>query len=233
MDNSKIGQHISAQFNKELLDIHNKVLAMGGLVERQLELAMLAVVTGNMEQGERVIKRDYKIGELEKSIYQECMTILALRQPRAFDLRFLIGAIKVIHELERIGNKAERIAEKAIKLARFNSLRSHYELENMAELVKGMLHDTLHSFARVALADVSTITERDQKVDREYESILRQLVLRMMEDPRNITLSLELLEIIRALERVGDHACYIAEHLVYMIKGEDLRKTKLEAKLPQ
>ncbi len=231
MDNSKIVHHISEKFNKELVDIHNNVLSMGGLVERQLELAIQSIVTWNMEIAERVIKRDYQIDALERSIDQECMTILALRQPRAFDLRFLIGVIKTIHELERIGNKAASIAELAIKLERLNNLRFHYELEHMAELVKGMLHDDLHGFARMTLDDVSTIAERDLLVDREYDSILRQLISRMMEDPRNITRSLEVLEIIRALERIGDHACYIAEHLVYMINGEDIRILKLEEKL--
>ena len=230
MDKSSIGQHISAQFNKELLDIHHKVLVMGGLVERQVKLAIQAVVTGGMVLGEQVIKQDYEIDALEKTIDQECMTILALRQPTAFDLRLLIGVIKIIDEIERIGNKAERVAEMAIKLGRVNNLRAHYELEHMAELVKGMLHDALHGFARMTHEDASTIIERDQQVDNEYESILRQLILRMMEDPRNITRSLEALETIRALERMGDHACNIAEHLVYMVKGEDLRLSKLEKK---
>ena len=233
MENSKIKHHISEQFNKELVDIHNKVLAMGGLVERQLELAIQSVLTGNMELAERVIKQDYPIDALEKSIDQECMTILALRQPRAFDLRLLIGVIKTIHELERIGNKAERVAQMAIKLARVNNLHSHYEIEHMAELVKGMLHDALHSFARMSIEDVSTIAERDQQVDRESEGILRQLIFRMMEDPRNISRSLEVIEIIRAIERMGDHACYIAEHLVYIINGDDVRIVKLEEKLQE
>jgi phosphate transport system protein len=231
MDNSKIVHHISEKFNKELVDIHNKVLTMGGLVERQLELSIQAVVTGNMEIAELVVKRDYQIDALEKSIDQECMTILTLRQPRAFDLRLLIGVVKTIHELERIGNKAAKVAEMAIKLFRVNNIRFNYELEHMAEMVKGMLHDVLHSFARMTLDDVSAISERDQLVDKEYDSILRLLISRMMEDPRNITRSLEVLETIRALERMGDHVCYIAEHLVYMINGEDLRISKLEAKV--
>ena len=223
MDNSKIGHHISEQFNKELEDIRNKVLVMGGLVERQIELAIEAYTTGNMELAEQVIKQDNDVDLLEIAIDQECTQILALRQPTAFDLRLLIAVIKIIHEIERVGDKAERIAEMAIQLANSELRISHHELEHMAQLVKGMMHDALDSFARMTVEDVPAITALDINVDREYDSILRQLITRMMEDPRNITRTLDILWTVRALERIGDHACYICEHLVYMIKGEDVR----------
>ncbi|MEI6542941.1 MAG: phosphate signaling complex protein PhoU [Methylococcales bacterium] len=223
MDNSKIGHHISEQFNKELEDIRNKVLVMGGLVERQIELAIEAYTTGNMELAEQVIKQDNDVDLLEIAIDQECTQILALRQPTAFDLRLLIAVIKIIHEIERVGDKAERIAEMAIQLANSEIRISHHELEHMAQLVKGMMHDALDSFARMSVEDVPAITALDINVDREYDSILRQLITRMMEDPRNITRTLDILWTVRALERIGDHACYICEHLVYMIKGEDVR----------
>ncbi len=236
MDNSKIGHHISEQFNKELEDIRNKVLTMGGLVEQQIDLAIKAYTTGDMEMAERVIKQDNQVDALEMAIDLECTQILALRQPTAFDLRLLITVIKVIHEIERVGDKAERVAEMAIKLAGVPSQNNfpHYELEHMAELVKGMLHDALDAFARMTIEGVSAITERDDNVDREYDNILRQLITRMMEDPRNITRTLDVLWTVRALERIGDHACYICEHLVYMIKGEDVRhlsQSELESKL--
>jgi phosphate transport system protein len=223
MDNSKIGHHISEQFNKELEDIRNKVLIMGGLVERQIELAVEAYTTGNMELAEQVIKQDNQVDSLEMAIDLECTQILALRQPTAFDLRLLITVIKIIHEIERVGDKAERIAEMAIKLAGNQSKFPHHELEHMAELVKEMLHDALDSFARMAIENVPAITALDDNVDREYDNILRQLITRMMEDPRNITQTLDVLWTVRALERIGDHACYICEHLVYMVKGEDVR----------
>jgi len=148
---------------------------------------------------------------------------MALRQPTAFDLRLLITVLRMIHEIERIGDKAERIAEMAIKLTGVDSKFPHHELEHMAELVKGMLHDALDAFARMTIEDVPAIAALDDSVDREYDNILRQLITRMMEDPRNITLTLDVLWTVRALERIGDHACYICEHLVYMIKGEDVR----------
>ncbi len=235
MDNTKIGQHISGQFNKELEDVRNKVLTMGGLVEQQIELAVTAFSTGDVEMAELVIKQDNQVDALEMAIDQECMQIFALRQPAAFDLRLLITVIKVINELERVGDLAERIAEMAIQLSSADNKHDHYyELEHMAELVQEMLHGALDVFARMNVEDVTTITGLDENVDREYASIIRQLITRMMEDPRNITRMLDVLWIARSLERIGDHACNVCEHLIYMVKGEDVRhltQEELEKKM--
>lgn len=237
MDNNKIGQHISGQFNKELEDVRNKVLTMGGLVEQQIELAVTAFSTGDVEMAELVIKQDNQVDALEVAIDHECMQILALRQPAAFDLRLLITVIKIVNELERVGDLAERVAEMAIQLtsAESSSKRDqYYELEHMAELVQNMLHGALDVFARMNIEEVAIITSLDDNVDREYGSIIRQLITRMMEDPRNITRMLDVLWIARSLERIGDHACNICDHLVYMVKGEDVRhltQAELEEKV--
>ncbi len=223
MDNSKISHHISGQFNKELEDVRNKVLAMGGLVEQQLELAIDALILGNVEQAELVISQDSQVDALEIAIELECTQILALRQPTAFDLRLLLAVIKIIHELERSGNKAKRIAEMAIKLSSYTNTMPRHDMDRMIELVKSMLDHALDAFARMSIDEIPAITERDQKVDREYENIVRLLITHMMEDPRNITRFLDVLTTVRALERVGDHARYICEHLVFMIKGENVR----------
>jgi phosphate transport system protein len=223
MDNSKISHHISEQFNKELEDVRNKVLAMGGLVEQQLELSIEALITGNVEQAEFVIGQDSQIDTLEVSIELECTQILALRQPTAFDLRLLLAVIKIVHELERIGNKAKRIAEMAVKLSGHTNSMPKHDMDRMVELVKAMLDNALDAFARMSIDEIPAITERDQKVDREYENIVRLLITHMMEDPRNITRFLDVMTTVRALERVGDHARYICEHLVFMIKGENVR----------
>jgi len=228
MDNSKIGHHISEQFNKELEDVRNKVLAMGGLVEQQLEMAIEALVAGNVEQAELVIGQDSQIDLLEVAIELECTQIMALRQPTAFDLRLLLAVIKIIHELERIGNKAKRIAEMAVKLANYTNSMPKHDMDRMVELVKIMLDHALDAFARMSIDEIPAITERDQKVDREYENIVRLLITHMMEDPRNITRFLDVLTTVRALERVGDHARYICEHLVFMIKGENVRHLSQE-----
>jgi phosphate transport system protein len=238
MDNSKIGHHISGQFNKELEDVRNKVLTMGGLVEQQIELAVTAFSTGDVEMAELVIKQDNQVDALEIAIDQECMQILALRQPAAFDLRLLITVIKVVNELERVGDMAERVAEMAIQLSSADNKQhvQYFELEHMAELAQEMLHGALDVFARMNIEDVTIITGLDANVDREYGSIIRQLITRMMEDPRNITRMLDVLWIARSLERIGDHACNICEHLIYMVKGEDVRhltQEELERKMKE
>lgn len=224
MDNSKIGHHISGQFNRELEDIRNKVLTMGGLVEQQIELAIQAFTNNDMEMAELVIKQDNQVDAMEMEVDLECTQILALRQPTAFDLRLLLTVIKIINELEIVGDLAERIAKMAIQLSDSeNRNNQYYELQHMGDLVKEMLHGALDAFARMSIDDITQITGKDENVDREYDSIVRQLITHMMEDPRNITRTLNVLWTVRAMERIGDHACYICEHLVFMIKGEAVR----------
>jgi phosphate transport system protein len=236
MENTSIGHHISEQFNKELEDIRNHVLTMGGLVEEQIGLALNAFINSDVELAELVIKQDNQIDDLEKALDRECMQIMALRQPTAFDLRLLIAVLKIINELERVGDLAEHIAKMAIQGSGIEGHKSgsYHEIQHMAALVQAMLHEALDAFARMTVDQVPEITGKDENVDREYASIIRQQITYMMEDPRNITRTLNVLWTIRSLERIGDHACNICEHLVYMIKGEDVRhisREELERKL--
>lgn len=225
MDSTHISHHISGQFNKELEDIRNHVLTMGGLVEEQIELAIKAFTTADSELAEQVIKQDNQIDDLEVALDRECTQILALRQPTAFDLRLLMTVLRTINELERVGDLAEVIAKMAITISDVEHAKAdeYYEIQHMADIVKGMLHDALDSFARMNVDNVPEITSRDVNVDREYASIIRQQITYMMEDPRNIKRTLNVLWTVRSLERIGDHACNICEHIVYMIKGEDVR----------
>jgi phosphate transport system protein len=226
MDNTKIGHHISGQFNKELEDVRNHVLTMGGMVEEQIELAIKAFTTHDLELAEQVIKQDNQIDDLEIALDYECTQILALRQPTAFDLRLLMTVLKIINELERVGDLAEHIAKMAIHLSNIEGNFKndpYYEVQHMADLVRNMLHDALDAFARMNIENVLAITGKDENVDREYASIIRQQITYMMEDPRNITRTLNVLWTVRSLERIGDHACNMCEHLVYMINGEDVR----------
>lgn len=223
MDN-KVGHHISQQFDKELEDIRHKVLTMGGLVEQQIELAVKAFSQGDMELAEQVIKQDNLVNTMETEIDQECIQIIALRQPTAFDLRLLIAVIKLLTEIERVGDNAKRIAQMAIHIANdSDNADSYYELQHISEMVKEMLHTALDAFARMNTDEVAHINVQDENVNREYKSIMRQLITRMMEDPRNITRSLDILWAARALERIGDHACNVSEYVVYMMKGQDIR----------
>lgn len=231
MDINKIGHHISRQYNEEMEDIRNKVLNMGGLVEQQIEQATAAFMNSDLEMAEQVIQQDEVVNQLEMRIDQECTEILAKRQPAAFDLRLLLSVIKTINDLERIGDEASKIAEMAIHLngtEHKHKSEDYYEIQHLVDLVREMLHGSLDAFARLNVDDVLSITAQDAKVDREYGSIIRQLVSRMMEDPRNVRRTLDVLWTARALERIGDHACNICEHVIYMVKGEDVRHISRE-----
>lgn len=224
MDNMIIKQHISRQFNNEMEQIRNKVLAMGGLVEEQVELATKAFMSSDTESAEKVIEQDQLINALEKEIDHECTEIMAKRQPAAFDLRMLIATLKIITDLERIGDEAVRIAKVAMRLESGDYYQDKYfEIEHLLDMVKEMLNGSLDAYARTDTEELVAITAQDSKVDREYGSITRQLITQMMEDPRNITRALDVLWTARALERIGDHACNVCEHVIYMVKGQDVR----------
>ena len=229
MDNNKIKQHISRQFNEEMEDIRNKVLAMGGLVEQQVDLATKAFMGYDMESAEKVVQQDQLVNELEKNIDHECTEIMAKRQPAALDLRMLIATIKIITDLERIGDEAARIAKMTMRLEGADYYQDkYYEIEHLLELVKDMLNGALDAYARTDVEEVIAITAQDAKVDREYTSITRQLITQMMENPRNITRALDMLWTARALERIGDHTCNVCEHVIYMVKGKDVRHVSRE-----
>jgi len=223
MEKSNINHHISRQFNQEIEDIRNKVLRMGGLVQQQMEMAVQAIVQSDVELAEKVIQQDEDVNEMEKQIDEECMLILARRQPAAFDLRLLISVIKTIGDLERIGDQAERIARMAIQLQDIDQKANYHELEHLTELVKSMLSGALDAFARFSVDSALKTFKEDKKVDQEYVSIFRQLTAQMMEDPRNIKRALNVLNVNRSLERIGDHTCNICEYIIYTIKGEDVR----------
>jgi phosphate transport system protein len=235
MENRASGQHISHLFDEEMENIRNKVLTMGGLVEQQIEQAVKAYTNSDKEMAEYVIQQDIVVNNLEMAIDYDCIQVIAKRQPAAVDLRMLISIIKAITDLERIGDEAGRIAKMAIRLqATDYNQEQYYEINHLVSLVQEMLRDSLNAFARMDLKQVAEITGKDKKVDREYASIIRQLITRMMEDPRNITRFIDVLWTARALERIGDHACNICEHVVYMVKGDDVRhisQDELESKI--
>ena len=229
MEKDSIGHHISQQFNAELNDVRNRVLNMGGLVEQQIGDAIEALNEGDSALAERVIKTDVDVNSMEVAVDEECSRILARRQPAASDLRLIVAIIKTITDLERIGDQAERIARMALRLSRSPSdhLR-HVDLVGMGGQVRKMLRDTLDAFARMDPEVALTVARSDQKVDKEYEALMRQLITYMMEDPRSITHALDLMWSARALERIGDHAGNICEYIIYLVKGKDVRHTSIE-----
>lgn len=224
-----LSRHISTQFNSELDDIRQRVLTMGGLVEQQVSDAVRALATGDGELGELVSERDHKVNSLEVSIDEECARVLARRQPAASDLRLIVAVIKTITDLERVGDEAEKIGRMAAKLATQPPPPSLLQqVDSMGQRVKHMVRQTLDAFARLDAEDALEIAKEDRKVDSDYESISRQCLTFMMEDPRTIRSVLDLTWAVRSLERIGDHSSNISEYVIYLIRGKDVRHLSLE-----
>ncbi|EMR13111.1 phosphate transport system regulatory protein PhoU [Methylophaga lonarensis MPL] len=222
-------QHISQQFEKELQDIRSQVLAMGGLVEQQVQNAMEALVNGDADLARSVISGDDEINKLEVSIDEDCIQIIAKRQPTASDLRLVTGILKTITDLERIGDESVRIARMALNLSEKDRPKKNYrELSNLGNHVRGMLRDALDAFARFDVDTALRTAREDREVDAEYESILRQLITYMMEDPRAVTRVLDMMWSARSLERIGDHAHNVCEHVIYLVEGKDVRHLSVE-----
>jgi phosphate transport system protein len=229
MDKTGLGQHISEQYNAELEAIRNRVLAMGGLVEQQIDTAITALCASDTGLAESVINGDIQVNALEVSIDEECSQVLARRQPAASDLRLIVAVIKTITDLERIGDQAEKVAMMGLRLAELEHPKNGYdEMRSLGKMARDMLHDALDAFARLDAEAAMHVAQRDQMVDHEYESIMRQRITHMMEDPRKITRSLDVMWAARALERIGDHARNIAEYVIYLVKGKDVRHTTIE-----
>ena len=229
MDKIDIGHHISQRYNQELEEIRNQVLAMGGLVEQQLNNALQAYSNRDAAMAEQVIKDDYQVNALEVAIDEECTQVLARRQPAASDLRLIVSVIKTITDLERIGDETGKVAKMTTALAESdNNSEQGIEIEHLGNRVRQILHNALDAFARTDVDAALKVAQEDIKVDREYESLMRQLITYMMEDPRTIRRSLDLMWTIRALERIGDHSRNICEYVIYLVKGRDVRHISLE-----
>ncbi|MDX1507560.1 MAG: phosphate signaling complex protein PhoU [Woeseiaceae bacterium] len=228
MQASDLSDHISRRFNKDIEELRNNVLSMGGLVETQLSRAIAAIVSGDSELGLKVARDDYKVNKLEVAIDEECSRILATRSPAAGDLRLIVAIIKTITDLERIGDEAEKIGFLASKLAAMDRPTDSYrELKNLGNHVSHMLRDAMNAFARFDIDEAMDVVREDERVDEEYDSITRQCITFMMEDPRSIKRVMNVTWAARSLERIGDHAKNICEYVIYMVQGKDVRHTGL------
>ena len=229
MPQDDYGHHISQQFNTELEEVRSRFLAMGGLVERQVSDAMHALLDADSALAVAVMQNDQKINLLETRIDEELVRILARRQPAASDLRMIIAISKSITDLERIGDEAAKIARYAKALCEEGeSPRGYVETRHIGNQVRLMIHDTLDAFARMDAEQAFKVMQADGEIDIEYKTATRALMTYMMEDPRYISRVLNVLWVLRGLERIGDHARNISEQLIYMVKGADVRHTSYD-----
>jgi phosphate transport system protein len=222
-------EHTSHQFEAELEAIRSHVLAMGGLVERQIEDALHAIIEADSARAEETLAREKQVNSMEISVDDEATRILVRRQPAASDLRMVLVLTKTVRDLERIGDESKKIAKLAVKLTEEGpSPRGYHELRHIGAAVREMLHDSLDALARLDVATALGVVRRDKVVDQEYKSATRELVTYMMEDPRSISRVINVMWALRALERIGDHARNISEYVFFLVKGKDLRHEGLE-----
>ena len=222
-------QHISRQFDNELEAIRSDVLTMGGLAEQQFSDALRALMEFNVSHAEKVIENEVKLNACEVSIDDECVTLLARRQPAAGDLRLVMAVIKTITDLERIGDEAEKIAKMAINLAEKSGPRSYYiGINSMGVFVRDMVRDALNAFARMDSQEALVTAAKEPESDEQYGALLRQLITYMMEDPRSISSIIDAVWVARALERIADHARNICENVIYLVEGKDVRHISIE-----
>ncbi len=223
-------EHIFKQFDADLEAVRSQVLKMGGLVEEQIIHAIDALATGNTELADQVIANDHRVNALEVAIDEDCSHIIARRQPTAGDLRIVMMIVKTITDLERIGDEAAKIARmtKLIYAKDAVSAPRFLEIKHMGNLVLEMLRKSLDAFARLEVSSAGQIARQDIQVDEEFRLVLRHLITFMMEDPRTISVAIDILFAAKAIERMGDHAKNMSEYVVYMVKGKDVRHTTPE-----
>ena len=222
-------EHLSKQYDQDLDDIRSRVLEMGGLVELQIQMALDAYTSGNAELVDRIIEEDERVNRFEVGIDDACIHIVARRQPAAGDLRTVMAIGKIVTDLERMGDEAEKIARMTRQLYESNQMPSpkFVDVGHVADVALSMLHRALDAFARSDAAEAARVVKEDAAIDAEFLAILRQLITFMMEEPRTIGRAIGVVWIAKAVERIGDHAKNIAEQVIYIVKGADVRHTDM------
>jgi phosphate transport system protein len=223
-------KHLSTQFDSELTSVSAQVMELGGLVESQIRQAIYALSQFSVEVANEVTANEARVNAMEIEIDRDLSSIIARRQPTARDLRLLIAISKTTANLERVGDEAEKIARMVRSIIQSGSPRSlpSLELRIAADLASGLLNKALDAFARLDITAAVAILKEDDLIDAEFDGFVRKLITYMMEDPRMISPSLDLLFLAKAIERIGDHAKNIAEFIIYVVKGEDIRHSSME-----
>ena len=223
-------KHLSTQFDSELTSVSAQVMELGGLVESQIRQAIYALSQFSVEVANEVTANEARVNAMEIEIDRDLSSIIARRQPTARDLRLLIAISKTTANLERVGDEAEKIARMVRSIIQSGSPRSlpSLELRIAADLASGLLNKALDAFARLDITAAVAILKEDDLIDAEFDGFVRKLITYMMEDPRMISPSLDLLFLAKAIERIGDHAKNIAEFIIYVVKGEDIRHSTME-----
>jgi phosphate transport system protein len=221
-------QHIASRFDEDLNRLRTHVLQMGGLVETQLSAAIDAYSNGEVGYVKSIVETDRKVNDLEVQIDDDCAHIIAMRQPAASDLRLVLGISRLVTDLERAGDEAKKIAKGVRRIYDNGHMPAQYAVgvRHLAEAALAMVRQSLDAFARLDSELAKNVIRADANVDVEFKSIMRQLITHMMEDPRTITVAIDILAIARAIERIGDHAKNIAEHVIYIDQGRDIRHNK-------
>lgn len=227
-DNEGFSRHISRQFNQELENIRTQMLAMGGVVERQVSDAVEALVSNNSALAEQALRSDKQTNAMELSIDEQCTRMIAIRQPTASDLRLIMSVTRSVHELERIGDEASRICRQALLMINDTPAPVGYrEVRHIGNLVNTMLQSVLTAFARADLQIACRVAAEDNAVDKEYREALDSLASHMRQYPDAIPALLNMMWVLRSLERIGDHARNLSEHLIYQVSGKDVRHQSL------
>ena len=223
-------EHISKQYDAQLESVRAKVLEMGGLVEQQIVNALEALIKADLKLAKDVMQTDARVNALELQVDEACNHIIARRQPAAGDLRMIMMMVKTITDLERVGDEATKIARTAQRIYDEDRMFKprFTEIKTMVAIVREMLRTSLDAFARLDVSQTVEVARQDEQVDEQFRAAMRQLITFMLEDPRTISMSLEVLFVAKAVERIGDHAKNISEYVVYMVKGKDVRHTSLE-----
>jgi phosphate transport system protein len=221
-------EHLSKQYDSELETLRSGVLKMGGLVESQIRTASEAFGSGSEELIAQVVANEPGVNDCERNIDNHCNHIIVKRQPAGSDLRLIMSISKIVTDLERIGDEAQKIARMSKQIHERGPVQSYPNIRHAADIAVAMLRHALDAFARLDATEATKVIREDAAIDEEFRSILRQLITFMMEDPRTISTALEVIWIAKAVERIGDHAKNIAESVIYIVKGTDVRHTKVE-----